>query len=247
MIFYDKNNNVMKIQKVTIPEIDKRDFDINPISDIRASYNKYCMINPATGIPEEFNMLDADLNDPRIEGTYVADVIYMLNAIEEKCKFYHARLLKTYLVKDTNSVQTSSLRKRDHYYEVFAELENNGTPYKVSMFKIPYMDARGLLNVDGSLKVFVNALQASEDASYDPKKQTINVQLGNRVVKFIITKNVDAKYLFSLSAARQSVAPSVDFAVFGAMSLEGIADPYIKIIDADHTKDKPFYSRENSS
>ena len=84
------------------------------------------------------------------------------------------------------------------YYPVYAKFTIDGVtfPNEIEVFRIPAMDADGVLNVNGERRVLLMQMVAAERVSYAADKQTVSVTTPKRNISLIFdgTKDVMVKY-----------------------------------------------------
>lgn len=169
MIEYDSKHNLLTIKRVNLPDIPEHDV----IDDIKSSYAKY----------------------KEVGGNVEADVKFLFDAIVKAAKIDPLKVT-TRVGPLHSSINSYGVKPTDMYYPVLVTLEANGyTSPEIELFHIPYMDSRGVLNMDSSLKVLVNFLSASEDVSYEASttpsgepKRKLNIYLGERNLPITINK-----------------------------------------------------------
>ena len=150
MFEYDSKNNLLTIQKVPVPRVNK-----NVMRDIQESYYDY--INKT--VYEDIKYLEECLrkvqNLSEIELTVkVGSVIrqdYMRNQ-----------------VKNSNIYIPVTIQPVLQGYQVGPSIE---------LLRIPYMDDYGKINVKGSSKVVLTLQRTSEDVSYDLKESKFNISM----------------------------------------------------------------------
>lgn len=150
MLQYDAQNNLLTIQR--------RDFSTNEpynvLADVKRSYEEY----KAPG-----GQLEKDVN-------FLIEYIAQSNDWHDPCK-------AVVRVGPLKVVRHSFIGKSDdQYYPVLCKFQRTGkgtteldsTP-EFELFRMPYMDSRGVLNVNATSKVMCNYLTASEDVSLEKK------------------------------------------------------------------------------
>lgn len=169
MIVYDSKNNLLTIKRINVPDIPNHDV----IEDIKSSYNEYM----------------------KAGGNVEKDVAFLFDAISKAARIEPLKVT-TRVGKLHSHVNSYGVKPTDMYYPVLVTLEANGyVSPEIELFHIPYMDSRGVLNMDSSLKVLVNFLSASEDVSYEASttpsgepKRRLNIYLGERNLPITINK-----------------------------------------------------------
>ena len=166
MFHYDEDNNILTVKRRDIKPI--KDNDI--LKDIKDSYNAY----KAKG------------------GTIAQDVQYLFDKLASEAKLNFSIETKVEVGDLCHVANSYNMKPRDLYYPVFVSLKAKGDEDWSSPFELlhlPYMDSRGVLNFDASLKVLINFLSPSEDvscASSGTKVNKINVYSGKRNLPFEI-------------------------------------------------------------
>lgn len=170
MFRYDKNNNLLYIQRREFPAIPNYDI----LSDIKESHHNYVMNG----------------------GTIEQDVNYLVNRINIDAKLKVPLKAKTRVGQLCASTNSYGVKPTDMYYPVYVTLytESGHSSPEIELLRLPYMDTRGVLNVNASFKVLVNFLSASDDVSYDStvspsneRKRKLNIYLGARNLPISIT------------------------------------------------------------
>lgn len=169
MTEFDSRNNLLTIKRVNLPDIPNHDV----IADIKGSYEKY----------------------RSTDGNVEADVKFLFETVAQVAGIDHLNV-QVRVGNLHSSINSYGVRPTDMYYPVFVTLSANGySSPELELFRIPYMDSRGVLNMDASLKVLVNFLSASEDVSYDASltpsgepKRKLNIYLGARNLPITINK-----------------------------------------------------------
>ena len=170
MFRYDKNNNLLYIQRREFPAIPNYDI----LKDIKDSYKSYVSEG----------------------GTIEQDVQYLVNRLNLDAKLDIPLKSKTRLGPLNSATNSYGVRPTDMFYPVYVTLytDNGYSSPEIELLKIPYMDSRGVLNMNASFKVLVNFLSASDDVSYDStvspsgeRKRKLNIYLGSRNLPITIT------------------------------------------------------------
>lgn len=207
MIDYNAGAHILTLQKVKAKMPTKckqlnsnkvEAFNPSITSDIYDSYLKYCT------------------------QTIKEDIQYLFDAISADT----AKAQKVRAEVEVSGVKsgynTASLELRDAHKVVSIRLlDENGTELcaKHEAFRLPTMNSAGIITMDSSLKVLINALQSSEGVSYDAGKQSMSLQCGYRSLSFTFTENGK----LNLRTSAGSSGASVDEVIYGAMCLEGLS------------------------
>ena len=168
MFHYNKDNNILTIKRRDIKPLPDNDI----LKDIKESYAKYKAVG----------------------GTIEQDVQYLFDRLAADSKMPYPIETHTTVGELVDIKNSYDLKPRDLYYPVYVQVKTTGGQLSepIELIRIPYMDSRGVLNFDASLKVLINFLSPSEDVSYDVSdsgRRKLNVYLGKRNLPFEITNS----------------------------------------------------------
>lgn len=128
---------------------------------------------------------------------------YMTETLREDVNYFVQRVYETFFPRYVDNgpawsisigelVTASSYNKKNrinNYYPVYITIKDPfASEVTIELFRLPYMDERGVINVEASLKVLVNFLQAAEGVSYNEQKGTVSIQLSNFSIPISNTK-----------------------------------------------------------
>lgn len=170
MLSYDPNTNVLTARVIDTDAIKPSSETYNPdvLSDIKDSYAKY------------------------MTSTLKEDIDYFVKKVFEVLFPRYIENGPAWSVSIGELVTASSYSKKsrvNNYYPVYITIKDPlSSEVTIELFRLPYMDERGVINVEASLKVLVNFLQASEGVSYNAQKGTISIQLANFSIPISNTK-----------------------------------------------------------
>lgn len=167
MFIYDKEKNLLTIQKVQ-----NIDVDLDLMRDQKQSYQTY--LNKT--IFEDVKFLESELR--KREGSKNVTITATVKP-----------LFKGKYKRDVKKMGTS-------YYPVEITLENGihkAGPFLA--LKIPYLDDSCKLNINGRRKVLINEQRPAEDISYDDKKKVLNITVPRANISiYVTTKGIKLKY-----------------------------------------------------
>lgn len=169
MFSFDPKSRILKVQKIPEPEL-----ELNLLEYQRESYNKY------------------------VTETVYNDMQYLVQAMRDSLQV--SQVEAEFRVEDLyrGSYKREVKKQSPSYYPVYAKFTIDGAtfPNWVEVFRIPAMDADGILNVDGERRVLLMQMVAAERVSYAADKQTVSVTTPKRNISLIFdgTKDVMVKY-----------------------------------------------------
>ena len=169
MFSYEPKSRILKVQKIPEPEL-----ELNLLEYQRESYNKY------------------------VTETVYNDMQYLVQAMRDSLQV--SQVEAEFRVEDLyrGSYKREVKKQSPSYYPVYAKFTIDGAtfPNWVEVFRIPAMDADGILNVDGERRVLLMQMVAAERVSYAADKQTVSVTTPKRNISLIFdgTKDVMVKY-----------------------------------------------------
>lgn len=177
MFSYDSKNRILKVQK--IPEAE---MNLNLLEYQLESYNKY------------------------VTKTIYEDMEYLVQAMRDRlqvsqveAKFKVGKLYKAGYKREVKKMSPA-------YYPVYASFLIDGVPYPaptgtdkepmIEIFRIPFMDADGILNVDGARRIIMMQMVAAERVSYAAEKETVSVTTPKRNISILLEnpKDILVKY-----------------------------------------------------
>ena len=170
MFSFDPKSRILKVQKIPESEL-----ELNLLEYQRESYNKY------------------------VTETVYNDMQYLVQAMRDSLQV--SQVEAEFRVEDLyrGSYKREVKKQSPSYYPVYAKFTIDGAtfPNWVEVFRIPAMDADGILNVDGERRVLLMQMVAAERVSYAADKQTVSVTTPKRNISLIFdgTKDVMVKYL----------------------------------------------------
>lgn len=169
MFSFDPKSRILKVQKIPESEL-----ELNLLEYQRESYNKY------------------------VTETVYNDMQYLVQAMRDSLQV--SQVEAEFRVEDLyrGSYKREVKKQSPSYYPVYAKFTIDGAtfPNWVEVFRIPAMDADGILNVDGERRVLLMQMVAAERVSYAADKQTVSVTTPKRNISLIFdgTKDVMVKY-----------------------------------------------------
>lgn len=169
MFSFDPKSRILKVQKIPESEL-----ELNLLEYQRESYNKY------------------------VTETVYNDMQYLVQAMRDSIQV--SQVEAEFRVEDLyrGSYKREVKKQSPSYYPVYAKFTIDGAtfPNWVEVFRIPAMDADGILNVDGERRVLLMQMVAAERVSYAADKQTVSVTTPKRNISLIFdgTKDVMVKY-----------------------------------------------------
>lgn len=165
MMIYDKESQILKVQKVEPIKL-----EIDLLRDQKDSFAKYM---------NETIHHDVD---------YICE--YIMSKINVKNLTAKATVGSLYSTRSGKEIKN----KGDQYYPVNVTFYINGNKSDtVELIRIPYMDDFCVLNVGGSPKVLLSELKSAEEISYTENKRMLNVILPQRMIS-ITASNTAIKF-----------------------------------------------------
>lgn len=169
MFSYNPDSRILKVQKITEPEL-----ELNLLEYQQESYKKY------------------------VSSTVYSDMEYLLQAMREQLQVSQVgatfRVGDVYCGNYKREVKKQS----PSYFPVYAKFTIDGANYpnEVEVLRIPAMDADGILNVNGARRILLMQMVAAERVSYAADRQTVSVTTPHRNISLIFdgTKDVMIKY-----------------------------------------------------
>lgn len=179
MLHYDKASNILTMRRRSFPT--NRPYNV--LTDIKRSYNDY--MKPG--------------------GQLEQDVKYVIDYIAEQEGWKTTAVGKMRVGPLVTHINSYGVTNDNMYYPIYCRIcrtDNNASDEDASeefeLFRMPYMDDRGVLNMNTSLKRMSNFLTASEDVSYEKKEDgsgKLDVYLGsiNLPISISTTHTVSVK------------------------------------------------------
>lgn len=169
MFSFDPKSRILKVQKIPEPEL-----ELNLLEYQRESYNKYVTETVYNDMQYLVQAMRDLLPVSQVEAEFRVESLYRGNYRREVKKQFPS------------------------YYPVYAKFTIDGVtfPNEIEVFRIPAMDADGVLNVNGERRVLLMQMVAAERVSYAADKQTVSVTTPKRNISLIFdgTKDVMVKY-----------------------------------------------------
>lgn len=168
MYTYDESSRILKIQKV--PQKDQK---MDLLSYQRASYQHY------------------------LEHTVLEDMQLLVQEMKERMQV--SQLSATFRVGPVyqGTYKKEVKKQSPSYYPILGDFVIDGASYKdVEVFRLPVMDADGVLNFDGARRVLLMQLVSAERVSYAEEKATISLTTPKRNISMNLgaKKDVVVKY-----------------------------------------------------
>lgn len=157
--------------------------------------------------PKEINLLKVQKDSYKnyIENTVYADVASfetVLNKlVESKGKITFSKVVVS-AESDSDQFERETLAPVSRFYAVHANIDvyhnvrqSTTTQENVLLFRIPFMNADGILDVNEAKRVVINKLVPATVPTYDEHKQVINVQLPERNIAISLSgKQITVRY-----------------------------------------------------
>lgn len=165
MYKYDAINNEMIISQI------ESIFDYGDLlKEMRESYDKY------------------------ITQTWYEDILFLVKQLDEKST-YGCQLVDAKIIPPSSTRLNDLSQRKKVCYIVQAKFLSNGSEsYMTEIYRIPYMDNFGILNVDGKSKVMLKELRSSEHLTYNKEKDRIALTFPQRNLTFQMS-NSDIKII----------------------------------------------------
>ncbi len=139
MFSFDPKSRILKVQKIPEPEL-----ELNLLEYQRESYNKYVTETVYNDMQYLVQAMRDLLPVSQVEAEFRVESLYRGNYRREVKKQFPS------------------------YYPVYAKFTIDGVtfPNEIEVFRIPAMDADGVLNVNGERRVLLMQMVAAERVSY---------------------------------------------------------------------------------
>lgn len=174
MFSYDSTTRILKVQKV-----EEQPIDLSLLEHQQASYQRY------------------------LEQTLFEDLDYLLQSLRDKLQVSELKGEFRVLPPYTAGYKSDIKRQSPSYIPVVAKFVIDGMQFPahagssgedwIELLRIPYMDASGVLNINGGRRVISMQLKAAEHLSYDDAKHRISVTLPRRNISISIDGQGDIR------------------------------------------------------
>lgn len=168
MYTYDPQSRILKIQKVQ-----QKDQRMDLLSYQRTSYQHYL----EKTVLEDMQMLAGAMQEK-------------LSVSQVKADFHVGPLWQGQYKKEIK-------KQFPAYYPVYGDFSIDGQVYKdVEVFRLPAMDADGVLNFDGARRVLLMQLVSAERVSYNAEKRVLALTTPKRNISMDVSsaRDVTVKY-----------------------------------------------------